>query len=73
MDYHEAWKEFNVFEICVMLASHNYTTAIDINMQNDLIDITARLLAGKSTVNLTVNLINRNVFDFVNTSINFKK
>ncbi|ALC47217.1 htt [Drosophila busckii] len=46
VDYQHAWAEFNFIEICMSHAYFNSTTAADLNCQNDLIDVMAKLMAG---------------------------
>ncbi|KAH8312123.1 hypothetical protein KR044_009489, partial [Drosophila immigrans] len=46
VDYQQAWREFNFIEICMSYAYYNSATAGDLNCQNDLIDVMAKLMAG---------------------------
>ncbi|XP_064551246.1 uncharacterized protein htt [Drosophila montana] len=46
VDYQQAWTEFNFIEICMSYAYYNSATAGDLNCQNDLIDVMAKLIAG---------------------------
>ncbi|XP_050316699.1 uncharacterized protein LOC126750928 isoform X2 [Bactrocera neohumeralis] len=46
IDYQRAWTEFNFIEICQRFSYHNYATAVDLACQNDLIDVTGKLMAG---------------------------
>jgi len=39
--------EFNFIEICMSYAYYNSATAADLNCQNDLIDVMAKLMAGE--------------------------
>lgn len=47
IDYQRAWMEFNFIEICQKFSYYNYATAVDLACQNDLIDVTGKLMAGK--------------------------
>ncbi|XP_069961794.1 uncharacterized protein htt isoform X2 [Bactrocera oleae] len=46
IDYQRAWMEFNFIEICQKFSYYNYATAVDLTCQNDLIDVTGKLMAG---------------------------
>ncbi|XP_054734101.1 uncharacterized protein LOC129241666 [Anastrepha obliqua] len=46
IDYQRAWMEFNFIEICQRFSYYNYSTAVDLGCQNDLIDVTGKLMAG---------------------------
>ncbi|XP_054081814.1 uncharacterized protein LOC105217216 isoform X1 [Zeugodacus cucurbitae] len=46
IDYQRAWMEFNFIEICQRFSYYNYATAVDLACQNDLIDVTGKLMAG---------------------------
>ncbi|KAH8381559.1 hypothetical protein KR093_008204, partial [Drosophila rubida] len=46
VDYQQAWTEFNFIEICMSHAYYNSATAADLNCQNDLMDVMAKLMAG---------------------------
>ncbi|XP_036323038.1 uncharacterized protein LOC118736962 isoform X2 [Rhagoletis pomonella] len=46
IDYQRAWMEFNFIEICQRFSYYNYATAVDLSCQNDLIDVTGKLMAG---------------------------
>lgn len=74
MDYQQAWTEFNFIEICMSYAYYNSATAGDLNCQNDLIDVMAKLIAGKCrayTVTATATAITLNLKMSSNTIFNF--
>ncbi|XP_055853501.1 uncharacterized protein LOC129917148 isoform X2 [Episyrphus balteatus] len=58
-DFREIWTEFNFVEICFKFAYHNYATALDLNCQNDLMEVTTTLIAGNV---LTTNVNSHNSF-----------
>ncbi|XP_013101721.2 uncharacterized protein LOC106083330 [Stomoxys calcitrans] len=47
-DYACAWSEFNFMEIFVKLSQYNYSTAVDLACQSDLIDVGCKLIVGSS-------------------------
>lgn len=47
-DFANVWFEFNFMEIFTKFSQYNYSTALDLTCQSDLIDVSSKLIVGKS-------------------------